>query len=278
MTAPRVTVVSDTHLSPATPEAQANWEAVLRHVADTAPDLVVHAGDLSLDGAADPNDLDHAHRQLDRLTVPWRVVPGNHDVGDNVLPEIPKAVTVDADRHRRWVDAVGPDRWSVELDGWTLLGLDAQLLGSGLAAEAAQWDWLAGAVADAGDRPVVLVTHKPLTAGEHELADGPNHRFVPPAARRRLGDLFRDRRLALVVSGHVHQYRCLDAGGTRHVWAPTTWAVLPDDVQPPVGLKRCGVVTLELHGSPAVEPVLVEPPGLAQLMLWRDLPDPYSRH
>ncbi len=273
-----MTVVSDTHLSPATPEAQANWEAVLRHVADTAPDLVVHAGDLSLDGAADPNDLDHAHRQLDRLTVPWRVVPGNHDVGDNVLPEIPKAVTVDADRHRRWVDAVGPDRWSVELDGWTLLGLDAQLLGAGLAAEAAQRAGLAGAVADAGDRPVVLVTHKPLTAGEHELADGPNHRFVPPAARRRLGDLFRDRRLALVVSGHVHQYRCLDAGGTRHVWAPTTWAVLPDDVQPPVGLKRCGVVTLELHGSPAVVPVLAEPPGLVQLMPWRDLPDSYSRH
>ncbi|HEX6420490.1 MAG TPA: metallophosphoesterase, partial [Acidimicrobiales bacterium] len=79
MTPPRLLVVSDTHLSPRTPEADTNWDAVVRHVAATRPDLVVHAGDVSLDGALAPGDLDHARRRLDRLPVPWRAVPGNHD-------------------------------------------------------------------------------------------------------------------------------------------------------------------------------------------------------
>lgn len=43
-------MVSDTHLSAVAPEAEANWDAVVRHIALTAPDLVVHVGDLSLDG------------------------------------------------------------------------------------------------------------------------------------------------------------------------------------------------------------------------------------
>jgi len=88
---------------------------------------------------------------------------------------------------------------------------------------------------------------------------------VPEDARRRLKELFASRPLALVVSGHVHQLRLLDLGGMRHVWAPTTWAVLPDGAQPTLGSKRCGIVTLDLDPDGAVEPELVEPDGLVQL-------------
>ena len=42
----RLAIVSDTHLSSATPEADANWDAVVRHVDETRPDLVLHLGDL----------------------------------------------------------------------------------------------------------------------------------------------------------------------------------------------------------------------------------------
>ena len=56
-------LVSDTHLSPCAPEAQANWEAVLRSVSAAAPDLVIHLGDLSMDGAHDPDDLRYGRRQ-----------------------------------------------------------------------------------------------------------------------------------------------------------------------------------------------------------------------
>ena len=94
----RVILVSDTHLSPTAPEAEANWDAVLRYVGANAPDVVIHLGDLSLDGAHNAGDLHYGRRQLDRLPVPWHAVPGNHDIGDNPWPGAPGDFTVDADR------------------------------------------------------------------------------------------------------------------------------------------------------------------------------------
>jgi len=84
-----VIFVSDTHLSPDAPEAQENWAAVIRYATAAAPDLVIHLGDLSVDGARNPADLDHARGQLEMLSVGWTAVPGNHDIGDNPLPGRP---------------------------------------------------------------------------------------------------------------------------------------------------------------------------------------------
>ncbi len=77
------------------------------------------------------------------------------------------------------------------------------------------------------------------------------------------------------ANGHVHQYRLLRLDGTDHLWAPSTWAVLPDQVQPTLGAKRCGIVSLDLANGTSPEPVLVEPDGIAQLTVGTDIPDPY---
>jgi hypothetical protein len=120
------------------------------------------------------------------------------------------------------------------------------------------------------------VTHKPWDAPADEIAAAPPYRFVPSEGRARFDELVGSLRPALVVSGHVHQYRELDLAATRHVWAPTTWAVLPDAVQPTLGIKRCGLLSLELKsdGQAAVE--LVEPDGIRQHTLRHDVPDPYE--
>ena len=59
--------------------------------------------------------------------------------------------------------------------------------------------------------------------------------------------------------------------------APTTWAVLPDDIQPALGAKRCGIVALEFANGRQPEPDLIEPDGIAQLTVITDIPDPYHR-
>lgn len=278
MTALRVILVSDTHLSPVVPEATANWDAVLRYVGAAAPDVVIHLGDLTLDGAHDPADLDNGRQQLDRLPVAWYAVPGNHDVGDNPWPGVPADVTIDAVRQRRWLDTVGADHWSLTVNGWTMLAMNAQLFGSGLEAEARQWSWLEEQLAERDrDNRLALIAHKPVTAPEEELASAPAYRFWPQPARNRLSSLLAGSSVALVMSGHVHQYRQLDLDGTQHLWAPTTWAVLPDLVQPVLGAKRCGIVTLELAAGTSPQPVLVEPPEIAQHTLTGDIPDPYNR-
>lgn len=274
----QVTVVSDSHLSAGAPEAAANWDAVVEHVTATRPDLVVHAGDLTLDGAHRPDELLAARQQLDRLPVGWRAVPGNHDIGDNPGLGWPSESEVDAARRQRWVDTIGADWWTTDLDDWTLVAVDAQLFGSGLDAEGEQWAWLEETLGEgAADKPIVLVTHKPLTAAETELAEAPWYRFAPPVARRRLTDLIERRCVPLVLSGHVHQFRVLDVGSRRHVWAPTTWAVLPESLQPSYGAKRCGVVELGLAAGGEFDVSMVEPAAMAQLTLLEDLPDPYRR-
>jgi calcineurin-like phosphoesterase family protein len=273
----RLSIVSDTHLSRATPEAQANWEAVLAHLAADPPDLVIHAGDLTFDGAHDPRDLEDARRQLDRLPAPWRAVPGNHDIGDNPRPEQPEGEAVDDERRGRWLDTIGPDWWAVPLAGWTILAVDAQLFGSGLAAEAEQCEWVERSFDEIGDDDRVLfVSHKPVTAPDDELATAPPYRFVPPPARAWIDDLLDTGRVPMVVSGHVHQFRVLDLGGVRHAWAPTTWTVLPEDIQPTFGTKRSGILTIDLDGDDPGEPALVEPAGLRQLTLGRDVQNPYA--
>jgi 3',5'-cyclic AMP phosphodiesterase CpdA len=273
-----VTVVSDTHLSPRAPEADANWDAVVDHVARTRTDLVVHLGDLTLDGTNDTTELRRARRLLDRLPVPWHAVPGNHDVGDNPLVSQSNGQAITPERHEAWLDAIGVDHWALELAGWTLIGLNAQLFGSGLAADDAQWSWLRGRLEDMpAGRPTVLAMHKPLSAPDQELAVAPPYRFVPTPARRQLERLLDRRAAPLVVSGHVHQFRVLDIDARRHVWEPTSWAVLPDRVQARYGAKRCGIVALTLAADGRADVSLEEPAGLTQITLSDDIPDPYDR-
>lgn len=270
--------MSDTHLSLTTPEAAANWDSIVRYVTDTRPELVIHLGDLTLDGTHSRTDLQLGRRQLDRLPVPWFAVPGNHDTGDNPGPDVPVDYTVTAERRQRWLDIIGPDYWSMALNGWSLIAINAQLFGSGLPAEDAQWAWLQK---ELGEYRIgeftALISHKPVDAAAEEIAAAPLQRFIPEQARDRLSGLLGGRPADLVMSGHVHQQRLLQRNGTEHLWAPTAWALLPDASQRPVGIKRCGIVSLELSSHDTVQPQFIEPDGMMQLTLVRDIPDPY-RH
>jgi 3',5'-cyclic AMP phosphodiesterase CpdA len=179
VTPPRVVVVSDSHFSDRTPEAGRNWATVVRYVEVSEPDLVVHVGDVSIDGARVPDELGLARRQLDLLGRPWAAVPGNHDVGDNPGHGVVSDEDVTSERLARWGDAIGSDRWAVELGAWRLVGVDAQLFGSGLPEEDHQWSFLEQTLRV--PRRTVLVTHKALTAGEAELATAPPESLHPVA-------------------------------------------------------------------------------------------------
>ena len=267
----RVLVVSDTHLSPRAPTAEENWSAVVDYAARVEVDLVVHAGDLTLDGIGDPSELEYARRQLDRLSAPCLTVPGNHDVGDTPGPP-----SLDTGRLDAWRERIGPDRWVAQVDRWTLIGLNAQLFDSASLAEEEQWDWFVDQVrAQPEDRPIALVIHKPISAPAGEVAAAPTSRFVGERGRRNIAEQLDHRWCPLVVSGHVHQHRIIDDRRRRHVWAPTTWAVLPERSQRTVGRKQCGVVSISLGGDGSAETALVTPPRLNQLTIGAECPDPY---
>jgi len=119
--------------------------------------------------------------------------------------------------------------------------VNAQLLGSGLRAEAEQWSFLASVPADAGQRPVAIFIHKPLF--NHDPTEGDvNHRYVTPEGRRRLGDVLENVNVRLIASGHVHQHQVRRVADVAHSWAPSTAYLLPQRKQPRLGTKRVGYV------------------------------------
>ncbi len=96
-------------------------------IAEQDPSLVIHTGDVSVDGAGHEPDLALAAAHMAELGKPVLTVPGNHDVG---LPNSPTQ-PVNAERLARWDRSFGRNWWLHDIPGWRLIGLNAMLFGSG---------------------------------------------------------------------------------------------------------------------------------------------------
>jgi 3',5'-cyclic AMP phosphodiesterase CpdA len=264
----RIVHVSDSHLGVDVPYADEHWDAVIAHVAATQPDLVVHTGDVSRDGAGVPADLAHSRDRLAELSVPWLAIAGNHDIGDSDDDEHP----VDDERRRRWNELFGALRWSHERAGWQLVGIDIQTLTTSSDAADEHWAWLQRELRPA--RPTALFLHRPLRPWG-DAFDEPR-RYVVEPHRARLADLVATGDVRLVASGHVHQHLVRAHDCVAHVWAPSSWAVIPDEVQPVIAAKQTGVIELALHDDGAVDAAYVRPAGMVDAVIGVTFPSPYD--
>ncbi len=218
----RICVISDTHLSPIYGFFYRNFQAAAETIAELAPDMVIHGGDMCVNGADLEEDLVFtalAHRR--GIGVPTYFVPGNHDIGDSPSRQDVKQPT-NGERCTRYARHFGQGMWMVEAGDWRLIGLDSLNLGSGTPKEAQQWAWLEETLARAGSAPIALCLHKPFYLngpGEEGVDPGLT---IDPQARERLEALLAPANLRAVISGHLHQHRVHDIGGVAHIWAPAT--------------------------------------------------------
>jgi 3',5'-cyclic AMP phosphodiesterase CpdA len=254
----RIVLISDTHFAAHASAFMDNGRAVVRWIETTAPDLVIHLGDVTADGVKDPAHFDAAASVLGAISAPLRVLPGNHDVGEVPPHGGREEPALDLGRLDRFRALFGPDAWMHQQAGWALLGLNAQAFGHA-EAEAAQWGWLDAALARASGR-LGLFIHKPLS--NTGIAPEDDHpRYAPPHARRALAARFAGRELAFVASGHTHQALQMDLDGVRRLWVPSCAFFIPDSIQPVIGDKVVGVMTLDLSDdTPRAE--VVVPPGV----------------
>lgn len=225
----RLVQVSDLHLGARHAHHHDNWQLVAAWIEREKPDVVVINGDLVME---DPDiEADHvfASAQIGRLTVPYRCLPGNHDIGDNVLfGKMPQRVN--EERRARFLRHFGEERWTFEGGGWGFVGVNAQLFGSGgERAEADQWNWIENTLAPYSGRPVALFLHKPLFL---DHPDDPDHEdlilrqsCLDRVSRLRLLALCRRFGVRLVSCGHKHQSRSFSLDGIYHVWSPATACV-----------------------------------------------------
>jgi len=244
----RIALVSDTHLAARAAVCLDNWRVVRAWIQRARPDLVVHLGDITVDGASDAVELRDAVDAFAGLDVPLRFLPGNHDIGDNpIAPDVPPEHPLDLARLEEYRTLFGPDRWSLHAGDWQLIGLNAQLLGTGTAEEEQQFAWLEHEIS-LGTGPLGLMLHKPL------FRDGPREnephiRYVPRTPRDRLLAIVGPRELRFVASGHTHQSRRHVCAGVEHRWVPSTAFCLPDGMQERIGEKEVGLLMLMLDGT-----------------------------
>ncbi len=213
--------VSDTHLSDRQGFFVANCLAAVDSINGLAPDLVVHTGDLTVNGVERGADLAFAAQANRLFQAPVLALPGNHDLGEEpgfAMMEQP----ITAESLQRYSAALGPDRWVRDIAGWRLIGLNSQLLGTGLPEEAAQLQWLAPLLREAQTRPVGVFLHKPLFFARLIAAGTPAEIIAPSGPRARLLSLLLRHAVRFVASGHLHKYLDVRLDRTRFVWAPAT--------------------------------------------------------
>lgn len=228
----KIAVLADSHIGTEKPVFVANWEKVVAQVNSRADiDLVVVLGDLTLDGANQEADLAFGRTAIEALHAPVLVLPGNHDVGD-IARDTRQPAT--GERLAQWDQHFGSWHWQSDaIDGWRLLGINSQILSTGLAEEEAQWAHLEQAAAECGDRKLALFSHMPLFLQHWDEPDRPAW-AIPAPARQRLRALIEAHNVAAVIVGHMH--RILDMRNKDEpafIWAATSSFLTHDESMPP---------------------------------------------
>jgi 3',5'-cyclic-AMP phosphodiesterase len=173
------------------------------------PDAVVVTGDLAEHASAEEYAL--VREELASLRAPVGVVPGNHD-DRSALRRAFDLPGRNADPIRYCVD-VGPLRL-VMLDS-TIPGEDGGQLGQ------AQLSWLETTLADAPERPTLLLMHHPpLVTGMTPwdrigLAESSRLDVTAIATR--------NPQVRAILAGHIHRAMVGSVGGRVAVTAPSTY-------------------------------------------------------
>jgi 3',5'-cyclic AMP phosphodiesterase CpdA len=253
---PKMAVLSDLHLSPTHGFFWQNWTIACDFANESGAGAVIVNGDLCINGPESDDEIAFAGYALRGLRAPSYVLPGNHDIGDEPPGQDADQLINDA-RLVRWLRAFGRDSWLFEAGGWVLVGVNAQLFGSGLAREAEQNAWLADALKTAFPKPAALFAHKPLFLEDPDEGE-PSPACTPPGPRAALLQALHGSSARLVVSGHLHQYRDRLIHGLRHIWLPATSFGAPHDFG---GDPRCGVTLFEF-GEGGADAAVHYPDGL----------------
>lgn len=178
------------------------------HALDRRPDVVLITGDLVDEGA--PAEYAMARELLSASSIPFFVIPGNHDQREHFRA---------AFQDQAYLPAAGPLHWCSDDHPVRLIGLDScppgqhhgQIDTQGLA-------WLAGVLAQDRVKPTVLLLHHPPFWSGIPYMDKYRYLDADPleAVVRSAPNIER------VLCGHVHRTMLRRWGGTVLCSCPST--------------------------------------------------------
>ncbi|MUZ64274.1 metallophosphoesterase [Agrobacterium vitis] len=257
----KIAILADPHIGSQNHVFVENWKAAVKTVNGFDDvGLAIVLGDLTLDGANIEADLAFGAAELKEIMAPVLVLPGNHDVGDIARDSVQPA---DDARLAAWGKHFGSWYWhSDATEGWRLIGLNSQIIGSGLPAEEQQWSALERMLKGRGDRKPVLFLHMPLFLEDWNEADRPAW-ALKTEGRQRLQRLIAEHAVFAVVSGHMHR--------TLHrrqkdepvlIWTPASSFLARDESMPSQPGKELLGVTLLDFGKDDISVEFIDIDGL----------------
>jgi len=215
-----VAIIADMHLTPKGAPADrkmtlkdsparraSHLEAILRQIeAGPRPAAVLFGGDNTNHPWLRPGYGAAATEFMRRFPEPVRAIAGNHDVGSTVGWAHHSAAEMGAAREvfcRDW-----QDRWMLDAAGFRILGINSQIFGSGLPAEADQAAWLRDMLARPTELLRIVFAHTPpyLKMPADAFDDGSEQMCLKPPARKSLLGILGNAPPDLLVTAHCHRF------------------------------------------------------------------------
>ncbi|MDT7833732.1 phosphodiesterase [Aquabacterium sp. OR-4] len=208
--------LSDTHVRPAgqlykgVVDSNRMFAEAIAHLQQLQPppDLVLISGDLVDEGA--PAEYAMLRELLRPLTLPLRLMPGNHD-GREALRQ--------AFADHAYLPASGPLHWVADEGPVRVVALDSCLPGRHHGVlDAASLDWLRGTLAAAPQQPTLLLLHHPPFASGMPSMDAYRLRDAAPLE----AIVAASPQVQAVLCGHVHRLMFRRWAGTVVAACPST--------------------------------------------------------
>ncbi|MCX6904164.1 MAG: metallophosphoesterase [Verrucomicrobia bacterium] len=229
----RLALISDLHVMVGTtnleqPVYLGRLNTTIAAVNRAKVDLVVVAGDLTEHGTA--SELAAFRRQIRNLFAPVLFVPGNHDVGNKLIPGVKKDPTT-ASRTDAYEMENGRSFFKSEEAGVRIIGLNSCLLGSRLGREKQMWEFLEKELAQPAKVPTLLLLHHPPFLKKPDEAGG-DYFNIEPDPRARLLALAKQGGVSAILSGHLHHGLTNWVNGMVLLTTPPVSFGLPKGKQP----------------------------------------------
>jgi len=196
------------------------------------PEFVVHLGDITHPGPTSPEYGDAAqsfHIASEIFSMPYYLVPGNHDIGEKIhpaLPEVDEEISVSTRAVNQFEKYFGRQYYSFDHGGCLFLIFNSMLLNSGLEEEREQWEWLEQVLTENSESRIFLFAHYPLYLS---FRDEPDHYDnIDEPARTRLIELIEPYRIEGYYTGHVHNFFYNNLDGMHQFVLPSTSIIRHD--------------------------------------------------
>ncbi|MCP3690191.1 MAG: hypothetical protein GY784_17440, partial [Gammaproteobacteria bacterium] len=196
------------------------------------PEFVVHLGDITDPVPISPEFGGSAqvfHKASKVFSMPYYLVPGNHDIGEKIHPALPKVndkVSITKHTIEQYEQHFERQRYSFEHEGCLFLVINTMLFNSKLEEEQGQWDWLKKTLCENTGKRVFVFGHYPIYLS---AKDEPGfYDNIDEPARSQLIDLLEQHKVEGYYAGHVHNFFYNYLNGMHQFALPSTGIIRTD--------------------------------------------------